>query len=116
MRVSRRWSKEVIDEREQVLVADDLRIDLARRKVMWHNQPIELTQVLLFDLLAYLVRHRGVVLTRDRLLQHVWGYEYGVNTRTVDVHVRWLRQILEDHPDFPQLIETVRGVGYRFKE
>ncbi len=116
MRVSRRWSKEVIDEREQVLVADDLRIDLARRKVMWHNQPIELKQVLLFDLLAYLVRHRGVVLTRDRLLQHVWGYEYGVNTRTVDVHVRWLRQILEDHPDFPQLIETVRGVGYRFKE
>jgi two-component system, OmpR family, alkaline phosphatase synthesis response regulator PhoP len=50
------------------------------------------------------------------LLQHVWGYEYGVNTRTVDVHVRWLRQILEDRPDFPQLIETVRGVGYRFKE
>ena len=114
MRASRRWSKEVIDEREQLLAAGDLRIDLARRKVMWRNTHVELKQMLLFDLLAHLVRHRGVALTRDHLLYHVWGYEHGVNTRTVDVHVRWLRQILEDHPDFPQLIETVRGVGYRF--
>jgi two-component system alkaline phosphatase synthesis response regulator PhoP len=69
----------------------------------------------LFDLLAYLVRQRGMVLTRDRLLEQVWGYDFAGDTRTVDVHIRWLRERLEADPANPALIQTVRGVGYRFK-
>ena len=97
-----------------ILTAGDIRIDEDRREVFKRDQPIEL-QARLFDLLAYMVRNRGTVLTRDRLLQHVWGYEYDGDNRTVDVYVRWLREKLEDDPASPQLILTVRGVGYRFK-
>jgi two-component system, OmpR family, alkaline phosphatase synthesis response regulator PhoP len=97
-----------------ILTAGDIRIDEDRREVFKRDQPIEL-QARLFDLLAYMVRNRGTVLTRDRLLEHVWGYEYNGDNRTVDVYVRWLREKLEDDPASPQLILTVRGVGYRFK-
>ena len=97
-----------------VLTAGDIRIDEDRREVFKRDQPIEL-QARLFDLLAYMVRNRGTALTRDRLLEHVWGYEYNGDNRTVDVYVRWLREKLEDDPASPQLILTVRGVGYRFK-
>jgi two-component system alkaline phosphatase synthesis response regulator PhoP len=97
-----------------VLTAGDIRIDEDRREVFRRDQPIELP-ARLFDLLTYLVRNRGTVLTRDRLLEHVWGYEYDGDNRTVDVYVRWLREKLEDDPANPELILTVRGVGYRFK-
>ncbi len=69
-----------------------------------------------FDLLTYLMKHRGNVLTREQLLDQVWGYDYIGETRTVDVHIRHLRQKIEDHPEEPTLIETVRGVGYRFRD
>jgi DNA-binding response OmpR family regulator len=98
----------------RVLTVSDLRIDVDRREVTRGDRQIEL-QARLFDLLVYMVRYRGTVLTRDRLLEHVWGYEYAGDTRTVDVHIRWLREKLEDDPANPQLIQTVRGVGYRFK-
>jgi DNA-binding response OmpR family regulator len=98
----------------RVLVAGDLRIDLDRREVTRGVKEIQLP-ARLFDLLVYLVRNRGMVLTRDRLLEHVWGYEYAGDTRTVDVHVRWLRERVEEEPANPRLILTVRGVGYRFK-
>ena len=62
------------------------------------------------------MKNRGKVLTRDSLLDKVWGVEYFGDTRTVDVHVRYLRQKVEDDPDHPVLIQTVRGVGYRFSE
>lgn len=97
-----------------VLASGDLRIDVDRREVTRGEQQIELP-ARLFELLVYMVRNQGVVLTRDRLLQHVWGYDYAGDTRTVDVHMRWLREKLEDDPANPQLIQTVRGVGYRFK-
>jgi len=97
-----------------ILTAGDIRIDEDRREVFKRDRPIEL-QARLFDLLAYMVRNRGTVLTRDRLLEHVWGYEYNGDNRTVDVYVRWLREKLEDDAASPQLILTVRGVGYRFK-
>jgi DNA-binding response OmpR family regulator len=103
-------------EDEQVLVVDDLCIDIPRRMVVRHDQPIDLSPPLLFDLLVYLVRNRGVVLSRERLLLGVWSYDRVNHSRTVDVHMRWLRQKIEDDPDNPQLILTVRGVGYRFKE
>ncbi|SPE34892.1 Alkaline phosphatase synthesis transcriptional regulatory protein SphR [Candidatus Sulfopaludibacter sp. SbA3] len=66
------------------------------------------------ELLRYLVDHRGNVVSRDELLEAVWEYQPGVSSRTIDVHVAWLRQKLEDTPQNPRYIHTVRGVGYRF--
>lgn len=97
----------------EVLSAADITVDLARRKVMRAGQSIELT-LKEFDLLVALMKSRGRVLTRDMLLDSVWGVEYFGDARTVDVHVRYLRQKIELQPDQPQLIQTVRGVGYRF--
>lgn len=85
------------------LVAGPLRIDLAGRRVKCRGQELEL-QPKQFELLTYLVRNRGTVLTRDQLLHNVWGYDYAGDTRTVDVHVRWLREKLEEDPANPKLI------------
>ena len=68
-----------------------------------------------FELLAFLIRHPGQVFTRDQLLEHVWGYDYAGETRTVDVHVHWLRSRIEADPGNPSFIHTVRGVGYVFR-
>ncbi len=120
-RLTKTWHRPIvgaIDGGEQVLVVGNLRIDVARRKVSRGDHLIELRSALLFDLLVYLARHRGVVFTRERLLAQVWGYERvdAIDTRTVDVHMRWLREKLEDDPVNPALIQTVRGVGYCLKE
>lgn len=66
------------------------------------------------ELLRCLVNHRGNVVTRDELLEGVWGYQPGVTSRTIDVHIAWLRQKLEDNPQYPKHIHTIRGMGYRF--
>jgi DNA-binding response OmpR family regulator len=68
-----------------------------------------------FELLTFLVRHPGQVFTRDQLLERVWGYDYAGETRTVDVHIHWLRSEVEDDPSAPRFIHTVRGVGYVFR-
>ncbi|HET8912131.1 MAG TPA: response regulator transcription factor [Ktedonobacteraceae bacterium] len=99
---------------QRELVAGPIRIDLAGRRVNCRGNDLEL-QPKQFDLLTYLVRNRGTVLTRDQLLHNVWGYDYAGDTRTVDVHVRWLREKLEEDPANPRLIQTVRGVGYCFR-
>jgi len=65
-----------------------------------------------FDLLAFLLRNSGHVFTRDQLLEHVWGYDYAGETRTVDVHIHWLRSLIEADSGAPSLLQTVRGVGY----
>jgi DNA-binding response OmpR family regulator len=96
------------------LLAGPLRIDLAGRRVVCRGENLEL-QPKQFELLTYLVRNRGTVLTRDQLLHNVWGYDYSGDTRTVDVHVRWLREKLEEDAANPKLIQTVRGVGYVFR-
>jgi DNA-binding response OmpR family regulator len=67
-----------------------------------------------FDLLFYLVRNAGQVFAREQLLEHVWGYEFFGGSRTVDVHIRWLREKLEEQPAHPRHLLTVRGVGYKF--
>ena len=67
------------------------------------------------QLLRYLIDHRGTVVSREELLQNVWEYQADVSSRTIDVHVAWLRQKLEDNPQSPQYIHTVRGVGYKFE-
>ncbi len=97
-----------------IMVAGELQIDEDRREVTKRGELIDLN-ARLFDLLAYMVRNKGTVLTRDRILEHVWGYEYDGDNRTVDVYVRWLREKLEDDASNPLMILTVRGVGYRFK-
>ena len=92
----------------------DLMIDLDRREVMrggeiLHLKPKE------YELLVFLTRNRGIVLSRDLILERVWGWDYGGGSRTVDVHVRWLREKIELDPSNPTRIITVRGVGYRFE-
>lgn len=96
------------------IVVGDLHIDEDRREVRIGDKAIEMP-ARLFELLLYMAQRRGVVLTRGRLLEHVWGYDYAGDTRTVDVHMRWLREKIEQDPANPQLVQTVRGVGYRFK-
>lgn len=100
--------------RPRILEIGPVRIDLDGRQVYCRNQEVEL-QPKQFELLKYLMQNRGTVLTRDQLLQNVWGYDYVGDTRTVDVHVRWLREKLEEDPANPRLIQTVRGVGYCFR-
>jgi len=99
---------------DQVLVFDDLVIDLSRREVSRNQQPLRLKPKE-FELLLFLARHRGIVLSRDLILERVWGWDYAGGTRTVDVHVRWLREKIELDPACPERIVTVRGVGYRFE-
>ena len=111
--VLRRFNPEQAQAAEAVLSVGDLSIDLDQRIV--RKGGTELTMPLKeFDLLRYMVENRGRVLTREQLLDHVWGYDYIGETRTVDVHVRHLRMKIESDPDNPSLIETVRGIGYRF--
>jgi two-component system alkaline phosphatase synthesis response regulator PhoP len=78
-----------------------------------NGEPVSLAAKEL-QLLRYLIDRRGVVVTREDLLRHVWEYQSDVSSRTIDVHVAWLRQKLEDNPQSPKYIQTVRGVGYRF--
>jgi DNA-binding response OmpR family regulator len=96
------------------MVSNDLRLNLTGRRVFKGSQEIQLSNKE-FDLLAELMRNRTAVLSRDLILTKVWGYDYFVDKRTVDVHIRWLREKLEDDPSDPKRIVTVRGVGYRFE-
>ena len=98
------------DDRE--LSCEELRIFPGRHQVYCDDQPVELTRKE-FELLLYLMENRGIVMTRDQILCHIWGYDFDGETRTVDVHVRTLRQKLGDTG---RLIETVRGVGYRMAD
>lgn len=96
------------------LVSTDLRLSLTGRRLFKDDEDIKLSNKE-FDLMAELMRNKGVVLSRDLLLTKVWGYDYYVDKRTVDVHIRWLREKIEDDASNPKRIVTVRGVGYRFE-
>ena len=91
----------------------DIAIDFRKAEVTKAGQTLELS-AREFKLLRYFVEHRGAALSRDELLNEVWGYNAMPSTRTVDVHVAWLRQKLEDNPRHPQYIHTVHGLGYKF--
>ena len=97
-----------------ILVLGDLTIDLARHEVLRQGEPLSL-KPREYELLVFLVRNRGIVLSRDLMLERVWGWDYVGGSRTVDVHVRWLREKIEPDPAHPSRIVTVRGVGYRFE-
>ena len=88
-----------------------IKIDLAGHRVLRDGAELPMKPKV-FDLLAFLLRHPGQVVSRDQLLEQVWGYDYPGETRTVDVHVHWLRSAVEPEPSSPTLIQTVRGVGY----
>ena len=88
-------------------------IDFKRAEVMRDEKPVELS-AMEFKLLQHLVENRGIVHSRDQLLDAVWGYDAMPSTRTVDVHIAWLRQKLEANPKHPSFIQTVHGMGYKF--
>jgi len=98
-----------------VIWVDEMVIDSQRFEVLVNGVRLDLTPKE-FELLRLLARSQGRVLTRDYLLENIWGYEFIGDSRTVDVHIRHLRQKIETDPANPKYIETVRGVGYRFKE
>jgi two-component system response regulator MtrA len=86
-------------------------VDLAGHQLLREGEPVAMTPRT-FDLLAFLLRHPGQVFSREQLLDRVWGYDYAGETRTVDVHVHWLRSVIEAEPSRPSILQTIRGVGY----
>lgn len=113
-----RLIREELDD-ESTFVKENIRfenlvLDLTRREVRLDDKALYLKPKE-FDLLLFLARHRGQVLSRDLILERVWGWDFSGGSRTVDVHVRWLREKIEPDPANPQRIVTVRGIGYRFE-
>lgn len=98
----------------QVLNFDNLTIDMGRREVSLAGEAIAMKPKE-YELLTFLAQHRGQVLTREFILERLWGWEYIGDSRTVDVHVRWLREKIEEDPANPHRLVTVRGAGYRFE-
>jgi len=98
----------------EVLAYGGLKVNLTRREVTLDGQVLALKPQE-YDLLLFFAQHRGQMLSREFLLQRVWGWDYVGDSRTVDVHVRWLRQKIEKDPARPERIVTVRGGGYRFE-
>ncbi|MBM6820367.1 response regulator transcription factor [Clostridium saudiense] len=109
--VLRRFS--ISEPESNVLVFGNLTADFDKREILVNDKKLDLT-LKEFELLEILIRNKGKILTRDTLLDKIWGYEYIGETRTVDVHIRYLRKKIELDDKNPKLIETIRGVGYRF--
>jgi len=104
---------QTVDE-QQLLVMNDLEIDTARHQALLRSKEIALTPKE-FDLLVFLARNKGFVFSREQLLEKVWGYDYAGDTRTVDVHIRWLRKKIESDPAKPERVVTIRGTGYKLE-
>jgi DNA-binding response OmpR family regulator len=96
------------------LTFGNLTLDLTRRELQVGGQTVPLKPQE-YELMVYLARNRGTALSRDQILEQVWGWDFAGGTRTVDVHVRWLREKIENDPGKPTRIVTVRGTGYRFE-
>ena len=109
--VLRRFS--ISEPESNVLVFGNLTADFDKREILVNDKKLDLT-LKEFELLEILIKNKGKILTRDTLLDKIWGYEYIGETRTVDVHIRYLRKKIELDDKNPKLIETIRGVGYRF--
>lgn len=97
-----------------LVTAGDIRVDVARREAFRAGEPLHLKPKE-FELLLFFARHPGRAFTREQLLSDIWDYDYAGDTRTVDVHIRWLRQKIEVDPGAPTRLLTVRGTGYRFE-
>jgi DNA-binding response OmpR family regulator len=109
-----RRSEQLAEAPTPLVELGPLTVDLAGHRLLRDGERVPLKPKV-FELLAYLLRHPGQVLTREQLLEHVWGYDYAGETRTVDVHVHWLRAAIEPDPAAPVYLHTVRGVGYVFR-
>ncbi len=96
------------------LTFGNLTLDMARREIRVDGRVVSVKPKE-YELMVYLARHRGIALSRDQILEKVWGWDFAGGTRTVDVHVRWLREKIEPDPTHPTRIVTVRGSGYRFE-
>jgi DNA-binding response OmpR family regulator len=107
-------SSEPAPNQLETLTFGGLQINQSRREVTLNSQPLPLKPKE-YDLLAFFASHRGQMLSREFILERVWGWDYIGDSRTVDVHVRWLRQKIESDPSHPERIVTVRGGGYRFE-
>lgn len=107
---SEKESKDIKD----ILTFGNLTLDIQRREVLLDRQPLSMKPKE-YELLLFLANHQGHVLSRDLILERVWGWSFTGASRTVDVHVRWLREKIEVDPANPRRIITVHGVGYRFK-
>lgn len=101
-------------ENKEILVFSNLTIDLTRREVRLNEKPINLKPKE-YELLLFLARHHRQVISRELILERVWGWDFSGGSRTVDVHIRWLREKIESDPAQPIRILTVRGAGYRFE-
>jgi DNA-binding response OmpR family regulator len=97
-----------------ILINDNLSIDTIRREIRLKNLPLAMKPKE-YELMLFLAQHRGQVLSREFILERVWGWDYIGDSRTVDVHIRWLREKIEVDPANPLRIVTVRGAGYRFE-
>ncbi|MDP6509838.1 MAG: response regulator transcription factor [Dehalococcoidia bacterium] len=97
-----------------IIRVDQIEVDTARRLASVDGVPLAL-KPREFDLLLFLARHRGLVFTREHLLESVWGYQYAGDSNTVDVHIHWLRNKIERDPHNPSRLVTVRGVGYKLE-
>ena len=104
-----------LPEAQAILTMDDILIDLNRHQVKVKGKPVELTAKE-YDLLVFLVQNESYVFSREQLLEKVWGYDFAGDTRTVDVHIRWLRQKIESDPANPKHLLTVRGTGYKIQK
>ncbi len=102
------------DIKTKVATYSNLEIDFLRREVRLNGQPVPFKPKE-YELLVFLVKYKGHMLSRDLILERVWGWEFRGGSRTVDVHIRWLREKIEPDPSKPSRIITVRGAGYRFE-
>jgi two-component system OmpR family response regulator len=99
---------------KKTLKIGDLEIDMGRHQALCRGSRLDLTPKE-YDLLVFLATNKGLVFSREQLLDKVWGYDYAGDTRTVDVHIRWLRQKIESDPAKPERLVTVRGTGYKLE-
>ena len=97
-----------------IIKGHGLEVDTVRHQVSLKGSVLNLTPKE-FELLAFLMRYKGQVFNREQLMEKVWGYTFEGSKRTVDVHIRWLRQKIEDNPDTPKILVTVIGFGYKFE-
>jgi DNA-binding response OmpR family regulator len=102
------------DESSAALKADGIEVDVVGHRASRYGTPLKLSPKE-FDLLSFLILHRGQVFNRERLVEKLWGYDYEGTARTVDVHIRSLRLKVEDSPEKPQHLLTVHGLGYKFE-
>jgi DNA-binding response OmpR family regulator len=114
IRLDKEEANQQSDSKDRIMTFGNLSLDMGRREATLDDETLVLKPKE-FDLLHFLAQYKGQVLSRDTILEKVWGWDFSGGSRTVDVHIRWLRKKIEPNPSNPNRIITVRGVGYRFE-